>query len=329
MNGRQLLRIAAFAAALQMGGFAFAEDAANGGGASAPQPGQPPAGSGGSRGGQPGQPPPAPSPGTPPAGHQPGAPPPAQPPAQAPRPTPSPGRTSVIRPARTAAEAEQEHQRRTAREEAARQHKPPLDQTAPNKTVIINVHPRALYGWAPYGWWYRDNSYWWPPSDDGGAYDYQDNRASDERLTAPIEPVTPPDTSSPTLDQAKALNELEASPDYRLALADLKLAQSDFDSARARVLEKLKKNDQYQALVKERDQAAEHVEAVQAAARIPNPEAVTPTAQRKLDVKAKITQMEKAAIDADPAARAAQERLDKAQARVTAMRQGVRSDAAR
>jgi hypothetical protein len=194
--------------------------------------------------------------------------------------------------------------------------------------VIISAHPRALYGWAPYGWWYRDNSYWWPPSDDGAPYDYQDNRASNEPPTAPIEPVTPPDTSSPTLDQAKALNQLEASPDYRLALADLKMAQSDFDSARARVLEKLKKNDQYQALVKERDQAAEHVEAVQAAARIPNPQAVTPTAQRKLDIKAKITRMEKAAIDADPAARAAQEKLDKAQARVTAMRQAARTGAA-
>jgi hypothetical protein len=170
--------------------------------------------------------------------------------------------------------------------------------------------------------------------DYGNPYDYdnQNRRPSDEGVTSSLPPETPaapPDTSAPTLDQAKALNELEASPDYRLALADLKLAQSDYESARARVLDKLKENEKYQSLVKERDRAAEHVEAAQAAARIPDPQAVTPSAQWKLDINAKITRMEQAALDADPDAHAAQEKLVKAKARVAAMRQEVKNNAAR
>jgi hypothetical protein len=162
--------------------------------------------------------------------------------------------------------------------------------------------------------------------------DNQHRRPSDEGAASslpPEPPVTPPDTSAPTQEQAKALNELEASPEYRLALADLKLAQSDFDSARRRVLDKLKENEDYQALVKERDHAEEHVGAAQASARIPNPQAVTPAAQRKLVVNAKITRMEQAALDADPDARSSQERLVKAKARVTAMQQSARSGAVR
>jgi hypothetical protein len=333
MNARQLLRIAAFAAALEMGGFALADVAAdNGGGTAAPQPGQPPARSGG--GGQPGQPPSTPSPGTPAAGHQPGQAPAAQPPAKAPRQTPSADRTPIYHPPRTAAESEREHQARTAREEAARQPKPPVDGSVSVQRGR-RIYPRAMYGWAPYSWWFSGNSYWWPPMEDyGNPYDYdnQNRRPYDEGTAStlpPETPATPPDTSPPTLEQAKALNQLEASPDYRLALADLKLAQHDYDSARDRVLEKLKKNPEYQALVEKRDHAAEHVEAVQAAARIPNPESVTPAAQRKLDINAKVTRMEQAALDADPSAHAAEETLVKAKARVAAMRQGVRSDAAR
>jgi hypothetical protein len=238
---------------------------------------------------------------------------------------------------RTAAEAERQHQARTAREEQERERdrKPPTEQGANNPGPVYRVYPRALYGWAPYTWWYSGNSYWWPPVEGyGNPYD-DDNvnrRRSDEGTASslpPEPPPAPPDTSAPTLDQAKAINELEASPDYRLALADLKLAQSDFDSARQRVLDKLKENEEYQALIKQRDHAAEHVEAAQASARIPNPEAVTPAAQHKLDINAKITRMEQSAIDADPDARAAQERLVKAKARVTAMRQGAKVGAVR
>jgi hypothetical protein len=339
MNARQLLRIAAFAAAVEIGGFALADAGGQGGGSApvAPQPGQPPVKSGGG-GGQPGQPPAAPSPGTPAAGHQPGQPPAAQPPAQRPRPTPSADR-ALPRTPRTAAEAEREHQARTAREERDRQPRPPGDNNPNNNpnnpTPVYRVYPRALYGWAPYNWWYSGNSYWWPPMEDyGNPYDYdnQNRRPSDEGTASsipPEPPVTPPDTSAPTQDQAKALNELEASPEYRLALADLKLAQSDFDAARRRVLDKLKDNREYQTLIDERDHAAKHVEAAQASARIPTPEAVTPAAQRKLDINAKITRIEQAALDADPDARAAQERLVKTKARVTAMRQGAKVGAVR
>jgi hypothetical protein len=181
------------------------------------------------------------------------------------------------------------------------------------------ILPGALYGWAPYSWWYDGNSYWWPPMDSGydggGSYSDRDTGTSD--------------SVPPTDEQAKALNQLEGMPEYRRALAELKQAQADYDAASARVLDKLKEKADYQALVKERDRAEDRVEALQAGARIPSPERVTPAAQRKLDLSAKITRMEQQAINADPQARAAKAKLQEATERVTAMRQQARDGAAR
>jgi uncharacterized protein YdcH (DUF465 family) len=142
---------------------------------------------------------------------------------------------------------------------------------------------------------------------------------------APLPPGNPADTSSPTQDQAKALNQLEAMPEYRRALAELQQAQTELDTVSTRVLDKLKTGDaDYQALLNERDRAEDRVEAVQAAARVPSPEAVTPAAQKKLDLKSRITKKEQAAVAADPEARAAKARVAEANERVTAMRQQAR-----
>jgi hypothetical protein len=193
------------------------------------------------------------------------------------------------------------------------------------------IFPRALHGWAPYAWWYGGHSYWWPPMEGVGDDPYynRDERRADDSSPSAIPPTVPPDTSSASLDQAKALNELEGTPAYRQALADLKLAQSEFDTASRKALEKLKDNKDYQELIRRRDHAEDRVEAVQAGARIPNPEAVTPAAQRKLEVSAKITRMEQDAIAADPTARAAQAKVVEANDRVTAMRQQTRGSAVR
>jgi uncharacterized protein YdcH (DUF465 family) len=180
--------------------------------------------------------------------------------------------------------------------------------------------------------WWSGNSYWFPPLDGltngyygDGAYDrgnYDDG--STARGSARPVPTVPPDTTAPGQDQARALNALEASPDYRLAVSELQKAQADLDSATDRVRDKLKENPQYKALVDERDGLQDKVEAVQASAKIPAPEQVTPVAQRKLDLSGKITRMERDAIAADPQALAAQKRVDVANARVTAMRQAAR-----
>ncbi|MDB5320325.1 MAG: hypothetical protein JWN40_1956 [Phycisphaerales bacterium] len=114
-------------------------------------------------------------------------------------------------------------------------------------------------------------------------------------------------------------------PEYRRALAELQQAQTELDAISTRVLDKLKTGDaDYQALLNERDRAEDRVEAVQAAARVPSPEAVTTAAQKKLDLKSRITKKEQAAIAADPEARAAKARVTEANERVTAMRQQAR-----
>jgi hypothetical protein len=186
----------------------------------------------------------------------------------------------------------------------------------------VLILPGSLYGWAPYSWWYSGNSYW--DGYDGSSYSDRDTGSSDY-----VPPAVPPDTATPTDEQAKALNQLEGMPEYRRALTELKQAQADYDAASAAVLDKVKEQADYQALAKERDRAEDRVEALQAGARIPSPERVTPAAQRKLEVSAKITRMEQQAINADPQARAAKAKLQEASDRVTAMRQQARDSAAR
>jgi uncharacterized protein YdcH (DUF465 family) len=194
------------------------------------------------------------------------------------------------------------------------------------------LYPRSAYGWGAYPSWFGGRSYWNPPLDGYGSGFYRGDE-NENRETARAEPTPPPlppavdpaDTTSPTQEQARALNQLEAMPEYRRALAELQQAQTELDAITQRVLDKLKANDaDYQALLSERDRAADQVEAVQAAARIPAPAEVTPAAQRKLDLKSRITKKEQAAIAADPEARAARARVTEANERVTAMRQQAR-----
>ena len=100
---------------------------------------------------------------------------------------------------------------------------------------------------------------------------------------------------------------------------------TEYDRISQDVLAKLKTGDaDYRALLEQKDHAEDQVEAVQASARIPAPEAVTPAAQKKLDLKSKITRKEQAALAADPQARAAKARLTEANEHVNAMRQQAR-----
>jgi uncharacterized protein YdcH (DUF465 family) len=179
--------------------------------------------------------------------------------------------------------------------------------------------------------WFGGHSYWNPPVDGYGSGfyrgdgTYDSDTAQNQPAPPPPTPPNPADTTSPTQDQAKALNQLEGMPEYRQALAELQQAQSEYVRISADVLDKLKKGDaEYQTLLAQRDRAEDQVEAVQASARIPAPEAVTPAAQKKLDLKSKITRKEQSALAADPQARAAKARLTDANERVNAMRQQAR-----
>jgi len=198
------------------------------------------------------------------------------------------------------------------------------------------LYPRSAYGWAPYSTWFGGSSYWSSPVDGYGSGFYHNGGGNDgayDHATAQSQPApTPPnptDTASPTQDQARALNQLEGMPEYRQALAELQQAQAEYDRISQDVLDKLKTADaDYRALLDQKEHAEDQVEALQASARIPAPQAVTPAAQKKLDLKAKITRKEQAALAADPQARAAKARLTEANERVNAMRQQARSAAA-
>ena len=72
--------------------------------------------------------------------------------------------------------------------------------------------------------------------------------------------------------------------------------------------------------MKERDELQDEVEAVQASAKIPSPQTVTPAAQKKLDINSRITRMEQDAIAADPQASAAKAKVVELNEKLTALR---------
>jgi hypothetical protein len=180
-------------------------------------------------------------------------------------------------------------------------------------------------GYMPYSWWYNGDSYWSQPYENYPNNDQQANNGG----TAPAAPAqnmpTPGSAPTPAQDQAKSTNQLEAAPSYRQAVADMAKAQAAYDSASAKVLEKLKTDPKYQSLIQQRDHAEDKVEAVQAAAKIPSPEQVTPIAQKKLDLSSKITHMEQDAIQADPDAAAAKSRLVDLNAQVQTFKKQAQS----
>lgn len=163
-------------------------------------------------------------------------------------------------------------------------------------------------GYLPFAWWYNGDNYWSQPYND---FVYNDNQqAADTSDTTAATPAAPVNTGpTPAQDQAKATNDLQGSPSYRQAVADLAKAQAAYDAASAKALEKLKQDPKYKQLVQRRDQAEDKVEAVQAAARIPSPAQVTPAAQKKLDLSSQVTRMEQDAIANDPQAAAAKNKL--------------------
>ncbi|HYE20241.1 MAG TPA: hypothetical protein VEA69_17465 [Tepidisphaeraceae bacterium] len=189
------------------------------------------------------------------------------------------------------------------------------------------TYPNVYVPWGFYndpGWY--DGRYNDDRRNDAGSW--RDRR--DEPAPAPQPPVVttpaPAATPSPAAEQARALNALEASPVYRQALADVSAAEEVYTLAERRVLDRLKRdNPRYRQLMEEKAAATDRVEAVQAAARIPSPDRVTPAAQAKLEVGSELTRLEQEAVAADPEASAARAKLTQAQQRVTVMRKQVQA----
>jgi hypothetical protein len=188
-------------------------------------------------------------------------------------------------------------------------------------------HRRDLRGrrftFVPQWWWgsaigYSDGSYYGLPYYPGNYYgdDSYDQPATDAGTATSGGDVT----SSPAQDQAKATNELEGMPEFAQTQLELKKNQAAYDTLSRKALDKLKSNSEYQGLVAQREAAQDQVEAIQASARGASPERVLPTAQRKLELSARITRMEQDAIAADPEAAAAKAKIVELTEKLTTLR---------
>jgi hypothetical protein len=207
------------------------------------------------------------------------------------------------------------------------------------KDLIDRTNARGPIVVLPYGyrtispWWYGDAGYgWWRYDDDrdyygSGYYDDGYRGPGTEGSTGvnnanyPPPPSIPAGPSAgPVQDQARAINQLEGMPEFRQLTAELGRAQAAYDAAAARVIDKLKKTPEYQDLMRQKESAEDRVEAVQAGAKIPNPQTVTPEAQRKMNLSAAITKMEQQAIAADPQASSAKRAVQELNDRLVALR---------
>jgi hypothetical protein len=160
----------------------------------------------------------------------------------------------------------------------------------------------------------------------GGWYDdnYDETRRSDRAANTPANPEPAP-APAPAPAPGQGAAALDVDHAYRQLVADVARLQARYDDAVRKVLERLKKdNADYRELLAQRDRADERVEAVQASSKLgPDPAKVAPAAQRKLDIKSRITQMEQDAIRNDPEASAARKDLEQATAKLSAARKSA------
>jgi len=115
-------------------------------------------------------------------------------------------------------------------------------------------------------------------------------------------------------DVARELrSEFQQSGEYRTALAAVEQAQADFDAARAIVLGRLADDPAYKAARQKKEAAEKARDELDAAPGSPEQ---TAAATAVLDAASEVSKLETAAINADPAASAARERLAAASARL-------------
>jgi len=135
-----------------------------------------------------------------------------------------------------------------------------------------------------------------------------------------VNPPQAPDTPSAALNAA-----LMASPQWRQADAQVRIAQAEYDTAKAQVLAQLQTQPAYQQALARKQQDAQKVESLKAKDPAPSIERAAPIATAKLDAAQAVTQMESAALLADPQASAAKIKLDVAIARRDEARQAAQA----
>jgi hypothetical protein len=190
------------------------------------------------------------------------------------------------------------------------------------------------YPWIGYNYWgngYDGYNYYNGPQYPG-QFQQQDTAVaepdsqSSSIQTVPTAPVPP---SEPDTDSAVLKSALFASPQWRVADEQVRIAQSEYDSASAVVLAQLRAKPDYQQAVAQKAADGKKVASLTAkepGAPIEQKEAI---ATKKLDAAQTVTQMETAALAADPRASAAKGKLDAAIAQRTETRQAIEAGIAR
>jgi hypothetical protein len=121
----------------------------------------------------------------------------------------------------------------------------------------------------------------------------------------------------------------EASDEYMAANRDFQAAQRQYDAAIAQARKALKNSPEYNDAVAAKARAARDVQVVQATAKQdpnptttpdPVPQKLVDAAQKKLDTKTDVDQMETEWALRDPAAKEAKAKLDEASARLGSLR---------
>jgi hypothetical protein len=192
------------------------------------------------------------------------------------------------------------------------------------------IFPYGGYGFnyfAPNWYPYNNYGYGYGSSDPYPAQLAPQN--SDQQASRPPDAYVPP-PSPPSQPPTAAL---VTSPQWREADEQVKIAQSAYDREAARVLAQLKTNPDYREAVDRKNGQAQRVASLQTASATATPATTPPTTQRaevamaKLDAAKTVTDMETAALGADPQATAAKAKLTAALARRDEAAQAVQGAA--
>jgi hypothetical protein len=139
------------------------------------------------------------------------------------------------------------------------------------------------------------------------------NESADQTLSAPVTPeVTPPQPAAVDTTSAALNSALIASPQWRDADAQVRSAQSEYDAASAIVLAQLRTQPAYQQALAQKAADAQKLNSIEKKNPTPPMDRTQSAASAKLSAAETVTQMETAALAADPRASAAKAKLDAA-----------------
>jgi CCR4-NOT transcriptional regulation complex NOT5 subunit len=180
----------------------------------------------------------------------------------------------------------------------------------------------AYYPFAPaYDYW---NPYWNNYNNTNGptypgqftqpdAAVSEPDESANQTLSAPTNPeVTPPPPSAPDTTSASLNSALIASPQWRDADAQVRLAQSEYDAASAIILAQLRTQPAYQQALAQKAADAQKLNSIEKKDPAPPMDRTESAATAKLTAAQTLTQMETAALAADPHASGAKAKLDAA-----------------